>query len=420
LKLLTKTTLYFITIVLLVLFIGGIVFYFYFKSIVRREVDNELTTNMHHFALILHTKNFKLDSTKLLLPLGYAIKPLAKINPGIFSFKDTIMFDLSSQRYQTFRVIQYQTYFKKTPLQLSIQESLIIIDELIERVAVAIFFLTLFLLGGIFAFNRYFIHQIWSKFFQTLETIQSIEISKNDKLELPVSEIYEFTLLNAVFDKMISRIRNDYFNLKEFTENISHEIQNPLAIIKSKIELLSQNEKLDEEQIKLIHSLQSNAVRLSNLDKSLILLAKINNNQFSERENINIIDVINFHLSNFEDVIQTKQITVQNKINSTFQIHADINLINILILNLLKNAVRHNLKGGTIDLAIEQHQFIIGNTGNEQDVNPDEMFKRFAKATGQPESLGLGLAIIDKICEYYNYTIQYLYNNKYHKFIISF
>ena len=219
---------------------------------------------------------------------------------------------------------------------------------------------------------------------------------------------------------MHGRIKQDYQNLKEFIENISHEIQNPLAIIKSRIDLLQQNENLDKSQAELIQSIQSSTIRLSNLNKSLILLSKIDNNQFSEREEVDIAENINFHLENFEDIIQSKNISLDKNYKNPLVVRADSNLISIMLLNLLKNSIYHNFSSGTVEVMTESNTLIIKNSGKKLDINPEDLFKRFTKSSNKPDSLGLGLAIVKKICDYYNFSIQYTCQDNFHIITIIF
>jgi signal transduction histidine kinase len=212
----------------------------------------------------------------------------------------------------------------------------------------------------------------------------------------------------------------DYQNLKEFIENISHEIQNPLAIIKSRIDLLQQNESIEKSQADLIQSIQGSAIRLSNLNKSLILLSKIDNNQFPEREKVDIGEYIDFHIENFEDIIQSKNISLNKNYKDPVIVLADPGLISILLLNLLKNSIFHNLTSGTIEITTEAKTLTIVNSGKKLDINQEDLFKRFTKSSNRPDSLGLGLSIVKKICDYYQFGIKYSFENNLHIVTISF
>ena len=420
-KLLTKTTLFFLTIALFILFWGGIAFYFSFRYIINREVKSELLTEMHQ--VILHPPRSiitGIDSLVYELPVNYQIILINEIQKPTFVFSDTLLFDNIIGRYQLYRMISYETLLGGKPVRISITKSLLVADELIEYVALVTLALSLILLFLIVGFNNFFFSRIWGNFFKTIDVIKDYNISDTKEICFPESEITEFNLLNKVFEKMHGRIRQDYQNLKEFIENISHEIQNPLAIIKSRIDLLQQNENIDKSQAELIQSIQSSAIRLSNLNKSLILLSKIDNNQFSAREEIDIVENINFHLDNFEEIIQSKNISIDRDYQKPLVVRADSNLISIMLLNLLKNSIYHNLPSGTIEVITESKSLTIKNSGKNLDINPKDLFTRFTKSSGRPDSLGLGLAIVKKICDYYQFRIQYSCQDNFHVITIIF
>lgn len=420
-KLLTKTTLFFLTIALFILFWGGIAFYFSFRYMINREVKRELFTEMHQ--LILHPPRSiitGIDSLVYDLPVHYQIILINEIQKPTFVFSDTLLFDNIIGRYQLYRMIGYETLLGGKPVRISITKSLLVADELIEYVALVTLALSLILLFLIVGFNNFFFSRIWGNFFKTIDVIKDYNISDTKEISFPESEITEFNLLNKVFEKMHGRIRQDYQNLKEFIENISHEIQNPLAIIKSRIDLLLQNENIDKSQAELIQSVQSSAIRLSSLNKSLILLSKIDNNQFPAREEVDIVENIDFHLDNFEEIIQSKNISVDRDYQKPLVVRADSNLISIMLLNLLKNSIYHNLPSGTIEVMTESKSLTIKNSGKNLDINPEDLFTRFTKSSGRPDSLGLGLAIVKKICDYYQFRIQYSCQDNIHVITIIF
>lgn len=420
-KLLTKTTLFFLTIALFIMFIGGIGFYFLFKTMVNREVKTELITEMHQLMLNPRiTSQLTEDSASFALPGKYEIIPIKELRNPKFEFTDTLLLENIMNRYQSYLMLRYQTIINERPVQLTIYKSLSISDKLIENVAIVTFLLSLAFMLCIMVFNNYFFKSIWGNFFKTIDVIQGYNISDNQNMKLPDSEISEFNMLNRVLERMQERIRQDYQNLKEFIENVSHEIQTPLAIIKSKVELLIQTEKLDEEQIALLQSVQTSAMRLSNLNKTLILLSKIDNNQFPKKENIAVQDIIDFHLDNFAEIIESKEIELKKDFQSKLTIQADSDLIHVMLLNLLKNAIFHNQPAGKLEIICSSNNLTIRNTGKELEINPEDLFKRFTKSSVRPDSLGLGLAIVKKICDYYNLDLHYSYENQFHTINIRF
>jgi signal transduction histidine kinase len=421
LNLLSKTTLFFLTIAFFVLFTCGIGFYFLVKSMINREVRTELVTEMHQFMLNPHLlRNADSDSLFAALPYQYRVTKIKNITNQEFQFTDTLLFDAIMQRYQSYRILRYQTDINGQPIRLTMSKSLSISDKLIENVALLIFCLSFIFMFCIVIFNNLFFKKIWGHFFKTIDIIKAYNISDTKEVSLPRSEIAEFDLLNQVFEKMHERIKQDYQNLKEFIENISHEIQTPLAIIKSKIELLTQNEKLDPEQLSLLQAMQTSTIRLSNLNKTLILLSRIDNHQFPSREKVDLQGMIDFHLSNFEDMINAKDIGIRKNYQCPILVLANSDLISILILNLLKNAIYHNHPSGTIDISCDANSLSIKNTGKELEINKEDLFKRFTKSSQKPDSLGLGLAIVKKICDYYHFDINYVYENNHHVITILF
>lgn len=420
-KLLTKTSLFFLTISLFVLFIGGIVFYFSFRYMINREVKRELFSEMHEI-ILNPPKSIALgnDSVIFDLPLHYQIIPIREITKPLFVFGDTLLLDKILGRYQLHRQISYETELAGKPVRITISKSLLLTDELVEYVTFVTLGLTLVMLLFIIGFNNYFFSRIWGNFFKTIEVIKDYNISDTKGIKFTESEITEFNQLNHVFEKMHERIRQDYQNLKEFIENISHEIQTPLAIIKSKIDLLQQSASTDKNQAEMIQSIQGSAIRLSNLNKSLILLSRIDNKLFPAKEEVKIEDIINLHLDNFEDIIKSKNISLGKEIINPIVIVADPSLISILLLNLLKNAIYHNLPSGVLEIKMESNILVIRNTGKELDLNHPDIFKRFIKSSNRPDSLGLGLAIVKKICDYYNFKILYSYEQKFHILTINF
>ena len=218
---------------------------------------------------------------------------------------------------------------------------------------------------------------------------------------------------------MTNKIQGDYKSLKEFTENASHEIQTPLAIIKSKLELLIQQENFKEEQMQAIQSVYDAANRLSRLNQALILLTKIENHQFEKREQIDLTEVVKKHILNFKELIEAKEIRLNHTIEGDVKLKINPVLADVLISNLLTNAIKHNVEKGEINLSLSKNELTVSNTGAELKINPLELFDRFKKDSVSSESLGLGLSIVKKICDSEKFTISYECLNKLHSLKIK-
>jgi signal transduction histidine kinase len=219
---------------------------------------------------------------------------------------------------------------------------------------------------------------------------------------------------------MTDRIKNDYLNLKEYIENASHEIQTPLAIISSKMELLLQSGGMTEKQLKTVADAYDASNRLSRLNKTLILMAKIENRQFPESKPVHLASIVNTQLENLEDLILSRNINLQMNLDEQMTLQMNPFLAEILLVNLIKNAVRHNIQGGDLNLELTKTAFQISNSGVPLKIDPELLFKRFYKSSSSPESLGLGLAIVQKICQMYGFRIEYNYKDGLHTILVKF
>jgi signal transduction histidine kinase len=218
---------------------------------------------------------------------------------------------------------------------------------------------------------------------------------------------------------MMHKMIVDYNNQKKFTENASHEIQTPIAVIKSKIELLLQSKNLNAKEIDQIISIDKACSRIINLNKSLLLLSKIENRQFITNEIVSFKNVINQSLLLFEDYINEDNLKVTIEINEDFLILMNPDLFMILINNLIQNAIRHNIKNGSITITCNLNEFIISNTGIDKSLDSKIIFERFNNNSNATNSIGLGLAISKEIVEISNLKLSYKFISKRHSFTIS-
>ncbi len=259
----------------------------------------------------------------------------------------------------------------------------------------------------------------WNVFYDTVKKINQYDINSHNEFTLKQSEVKEFDDLNRNLKAMTERIKKDYSNMKEYTENASHEMQTPLAIINSKMEILLQSDNLNEKQLKAVVDAYEASNRLSKLNKTLLLLAKIENRQFPDSKNVKPEELIKNQLENLEDLIVSKQLNVELHIEKSIEIQMNSYLAEILLANLIKNAIRHNVVGGNLIIKADSNKICISNSGVEKEIDTSKLYERFHKNSSSPDSLGLGLAIVQKICEVYNFNINYSYQNQMHLFCIE-
>ena len=302
---------------------------------------------------------------------------------------------------------------------LSIKSSDSMEDFRIVSIIYPILLLFIVLLAGFFVINWYVSKKLWKPFYQTLEQLNHYKINEHSK-KFNSTSIQEFSELNRTLSTMTEKMHNDYVSQKQFIENASHEIQTPLAVIKTKIELLIQSTNLNENDMQIIQSVYNASNKLSSLNKALLLLSKIENNQFVDSEKIQFKQLIEKNLEHFEDLISIKDIQIEKdyKVVPTHQMNPI--LADILITNLIQNAIRHNTKGGFIKIELTENSVKLSNSSETTVEDTNELFNRFKKSEGSADSIGLGLAIVKEICENFDIHLRYSSENKVHTLLLSF
>jgi signal transduction histidine kinase len=268
--------------------------------------------------------------------------------------------------------------------------------------------------------NKKLSKKIWLPFYSILNELKKFS-PENSSFALTTSGgIEEFEELKITLNKLTAKVISDYQVLKRFTEDASHEIQTPLSIVQSRLESLIQEPALTEMQATQIHSAYSASVRLAKLTRSMLFLARIENRQYPESEEINLESIIRFQTDLFSEAIRGKSLSVEIHSYSGCSLNANVFLAESLVQNLLGNAVRHSLSNSSIVIELGQGSFVISNNGAPLQVEPRKLFDRFYKASGSSDSFGLGLSIVMEICKAYNWHITYTVEKNLHIVTVKF
>lgn len=280
---------------------------------------------------------------------------------------------------------------------------------------IAIFVLLLLLVGitSVIMSKR-----ILSPFYKSLHAIRAFNLKQRDNLLLPESNTNEFNLLNSFLMKMTSKALDDYRTLKEFSENASHELQTPLAVIRGKLELLLQS-PISDEQAKLIMSANEAVDKLARTNQSLILLTKLDNQEYTA-QTIDFSDTTNRAIDLLKELAEMKSINITHAIDSQIMLSINPALADILLMNLLGNAIRHNVENGSIKIKLTSRQLTIENTGHPLQIPTDQLFVRFKKNAQSSDSAGLGLSIVKRICDLNGFTINYYCTRELHRLEVAF
>ncbi|MBS1668937.1 MAG: HAMP domain-containing histidine kinase [Bacteroidetes bacterium] len=290
-------------------------------------------------------------------------------------------------------------------------------EDLVMLIVLITMGLIILLLLILFITNRLLLRKIWKPFYDTLDSIKAFNLS-NKKYEGSPTDTEEFRELDNVVQTMTSQIIKDYDTLKNFADNASHEMQTPLAILNSKLDLLIQEPGLTETHSRQLQSMYDAITRLTKLNQSLLLLTKIGNNQFKEVEMLSLDSLIKQKILQMEDLISTKQLQLTDQLQPV-SLKMNEYLTDTLLNNLLGNAIRHNVENGSIHISLDNQKLLIRNTGPALSFDPSVIFDRFKKSS-RSEGSGLGLAIVKQICDNYQYTISYFFKDNLHHFEILF
>jgi len=411
-KLQTKINVRFLTVTFLVFTFAGVLFYFALGKVVDQNIREMLESRKAYIVLNLQQNPPSFDSIDS-PDHSIFIKRIGN-SKDYTSFSDTMAYDQEEKELIPFRKMTFSVHSGDRHYEVVLLQSLLESEDL--QLVIFSFMTLLFglVLAALFFLNRWLSSKAWNPFFKSLSVLNSWKIGENQTVNFDQTGISEFDQLNSTLGNMMQKIQADFINLKEFTENASHEIQTPLAIINSKLEMVLQDKTLNDQQNNRIHAAFESAIRLSKLNEALLLLSKIENRQFVETAEIDICQLIQSRLEYLEELFALKQIGVTVCLEKQVTFKMNSLLADILISNLLSNALRHNIEKGKIVISSENQGITISNTSEQGEMNVSRLFRRFAKQVTSSESNGLGLAIANEICNNYNLQLSYRYSNELH------
>jgi signal transduction histidine kinase len=419
LKLLAKTSVYYFISAIIVFLLGGMIFFEVLKIIFYNQVDENLLTEK---AIIEEEIQHNMNIPDYSNRFGHEIEVVLynRFLKRAYTLKDTLIYDTIQNRDVHYRFMRVADNTAQRGYTVGILHPLRETRILMKAIVKVMFIMFMSLLLILISINYFISRRLWLPFYGTIKAIRNYDVKNKVLMIFPVTNVTEFEQLNNVLHAMSEKIRHDFFNLKEFTENASHEIQTPLAIIKSKLELLVQSENLGSTELESIQSIDQAISRLSKLNSGLLLITKIENNQFEHLEHVSLAKLIRRTLETFEEFIDHKNISIATDLDNSSEIIMNQTLAEILITNLVNNAIKHNIEGGFIKINLTQTSLSIINSGNRLDENPDELFSRFKKMSKRSDSIGLGLAIVKKICDFYQVKIVYRYYEMEHSVLLNF
>lgn len=403
---------------LLFLLLGGWGTFFYYTVIdeVMDETDDALANYRDIIVGKILADSTLLDTEDKIIH-SYSIRPLTteEVEHYRDRYYDGTVYIETEDEYEPVRIMK--SCFMATDLkyyELELRLSTLERDDLIAAIFKYLVALYIALLCCIIFSTRLILKSVFRPLDRLLEWLENVSPGHPAPYLNPDCRIREFRTLNRAALEMHERAEKAYREQKEFIENASHELQTPLAVINGKLELLAEHENLDEEELENIDDMFQSLHRAIQLNKSLLLLSRIQNRQFEETTDVDMNLHIRQILELLSDLYEEKELNYHLEATDTCRFRMNESLAHTLLTNLIKNAIVHSPDHGRVDLLVRYGRIEIINDGDKP-LDTEKMFKRFYKGDSpHKESTGLGLAIAQSIAALYRISLTYRYDGRHH------
>lgn len=413
-SILTKVGVFYLLFTLISFFVTAFVLHREATWHMDNILENRLEQREHWVTRLLERKSERAHEKSYAL-----ITPVTQL-PGNFKpyYKDTIIQQEDSNRKEIFRKrINYITVNEKNyriEVIKSAAELYRFKDDIYEIIVPVFIVLALLIILTNYLLSGY----LFSPFKFILKQMANFNLTKKNTFSRKQTSTREFHHMQELFESMLKRIEKDYEQLKTYTENMSHELQTPLSIIRNRTEQLLSNEDLDQKQAEKVKSIYDSVQQLSRLGSLLNLITKINNEEFVNVQEVPTAKIIEQHVQSVADFATNKKLNFETRLDQNHSFRIDPGLLDILFRNLIKNAIAYSATGSEIRIETMDHRFLIANEGPELEFDPSSIFNRFKKGNNS-KSLGLGLAIAKQICQISNLNLSYNRTGQWHTFTIE-
>ena len=421
-KLVTQLTRRLAIVAVAVMSLWAVLFY----SVVVQEVDDETDDQLETLAEEIIVRDLAGDT----LPakssgmnnqyfLTEVSAEYAQSHPHV-QYEDRDVFVEAKNETEPARVLTY--IYKRgngTWGRIEVSTPTIEKAELREAIAVSIGILFLTLIISIVVLNFTVVRRSMRPLHKLLSWLEQYRPGdKVSALDNPTN-IREFAWLNEVSESAIQRSEQLHQQQKQFIGNASHEMQTPLAISIGRLEMMMDDDGLNQQQLGELVKVHHTLSHLSRMNRSLLLLSKIDGAQFSERKPIDINALAKRYLPDYTQVYAHRGIEVEVQEQGHLVIEMDESLAVALLTNLLKNAFVHASEGDTLYLRISDRGFTVENTAHDGPLDASLIFNRFYHTSGNAQSTGLGLSIVKSICNLYKINVAYHHRDGRHVFEVT-
>ena len=298
-KLLNKTNEYYIAVGIALLFVGSFVVAQRVLYLVNKEINERLIYEKNDIESQISNQP-QIANAGIIFGDRVEVTPIERFHTTFVQLKDTVRYDPHQEHMVSYRQLLYEKEINKKFYKIKILKRLPEVKDMFRGLAITIGLITVDVIFCFYFLNRWFSRRVWSPFYNALDVLRNFDLRRGGNVTFKKSSIEEFDAMNHELSKLTDKVSRDYQNLKEFTENMSHESQTPLSIIHSKLDLMLQSENLTEQQTERIRSSLDAVNRLSRMNKSLIMLARIDNDQYADTKLLNLGALIKKQLRGME------------------------------------------------------------------------------------------------------------------------
>ncbi|WP_370527671.1 sensor histidine kinase [Flavobacterium sp. LC2016-12] len=393
------------------------------ENVVYRHINNGLVEKKKKFIDHLNQKEINDfiensdDSTETysqFSTLHSEFLVLSKINGKPHQKKTTFSNDyrIIEGEENEYRILQYHFTYQNQGYQLEIGSSLSEVNDLTFIIRLFIIIVLVVILLVTFLADTVYIEYLLKPFYKIIDT-KIRRVNEPEAFDhTPINaKSRDFRELDLVLNQMMDRIGELFKKEKQFISNVSHELLTPIALLKNKFENLLQNDSLDDNAIDKIAGALRTLDMLKKIINNLLLISRIENNQYEANEKINFKEILNNLQEDLQDRIEDKEIQFSNQIKHDFVFTGNKTLIHILIYNLVTNAIKYNKLQGRIVVedGFNNSQYFISIKDSGIGMNAaqiEKVFNRFARISSDQDGQGLGLAIAESIAVFHRIEIK--------------
>ena len=406
--------------ILIVMAVWALLFYAILMDEVYDNIDDGLKNQKieiireayNNPAILDNSKTFGINQFRIL-----PTKDRENIDRNHFSREFIYMpYDDEDEPYRVLRTGFYSKEGK--PYALEIRTSTVEEDDYLINLAISLGVLYVVIILSILIINHFVLGKAWRPFRQILVNLSHYRFGAPSSFEVVPTEVKEFDELNRQISQMIDRNEQVFEGQKRFLENASHELQTPLAITINKLELIMQDASLNEDQVTKIAAAKNALHRMAGLNRTLLLFSRIDNHQYRAVSPVRFNDLLTSLVAEWQDMASFHEVNLVLKQTETFMADFNTDLAQILLSNLIRNAIKYNIKGGEVTIEVSENSIVIANDSPYGALNPEYIFERFYKGTQDNQSNGLGLSIVRSIMEQQS-SLQLLYRYELGKHLFS-